>query len=461
MAIVSLSCEESGLEAVDPADSPAASNLREYLRIDTSNPPGNETMGAEWIAAKLSEAGVDSLLLGDDPTRQSVYARLDSGRETPALVLTHHIDVVPVEREDWSVDPFAAEVKSGYVWGRGAIDAKSLGVAHLMAFIDLANRVAEGATLGRDVIFLGVADEEAGGVGGTEAILGSHPELFDGVGFVLNEGGGNQVVVDDTIFWGIEIDQKVPLWVELVSTGAGGHGAGIHDDSAIMKLLGALDRVRRIDTPRRVTPGVRDYFKSVAVVKKGRKATVLAEIDRFVDSPRLDSVLAPGYLGLLEDTWTISVLDAGNRINVVPERARAEIDIRLLPGTDPDSTLERLREEVSPEAEVNVILKGAPAPPSPVETGLWGSIRENLRRVSPDAVVGPMVALGTTDSRFYRDRGIVAYGFSPFKINFYDVSTVHGPDERIRLNFLIEGVELMKEIARDFCLEGQSSGPPS
>ncbi|MDX1582839.1 MAG: M20/M25/M40 family metallo-hydrolase, partial [Thermoanaerobaculia bacterium] len=405
----------------------------------------------------LAEEGIDSQLLGDDPERQSLYARLESGRETPALILTHHIDVVPARSENWSVEPFSAPVREGYVWGRGAIDAKSLGIAHLISFIDLARSVGEGAALSRDVILLAVADEETGGLAGTASLLEKHPELFEDVGYVLNEGGGNQVVVDETIFWGIEIDQKIPLWIELESTGAGGHGAGIHDDSAVIRLLRALDSVRGIKPARSVTPSVRSYFEAVSKVKKGHKATVLAEIDQYVASPQLDSVLPAGYLGLLQDTWTISVLEAGRRVNVVPEQARAQIDVRLRPGTDSAQLLEEFRNMVSPHADVTVLLEGEPAPPSPVDTDLWQSIEKVLTPITPSGVIGPMVALGTTDSRFYRQRGIVAYGFSPYKINFYDVSTVHGADERIRLNFLLEGIDVMKQIARDFCLEPQGA----
>lgn len=440
---------ESGIGAVDPADSPAATLLREYIRIDTSNPPGNETRGAAWLAGRLQDAGIEAQLLGDDPDRKSVYARIEGAGDAPALVLLHHIDVVPADADSWSVDPFAAEVRGGYVWGRGAIDAKSLGIAHLLAFVDLAQQEA---SLSRDVIFLGVADEEAGGLSGMEPLLETHPALFSDVGFVLNEGGGNQVVVDETIFWGIEIDQKVALWIELIAKGSGGHGAGIHDDSAVMHLLRVLDRVRRVEPERSVTPAVRSYFESLARVKKGRKADILADIDRYVLSPELESNLPKTYLGLLQDTWTISALDAGDRVNVVPDQALARIDIRLVPGTDPSAVLGQLSRMAESDAEVKILLRGEPSQASPIGTDLWKSVARVLEKNSPDAVVGPMVALGTTDSRFFRERGIVAYGFSPFKINYYDGATVHGQDERIRLTFFLEGVELMKEIVDDFCV---------
>lgn len=439
------SCGGEVLDAVDPAESPAAILLREYIRVDTSNPPGNETRGAEWLGGHLRSAGIEYRLLGTDRSRQSLYARLDAPGDAPALLLMHHIDVVPADPDQWTVDPFGAEIRGGYVWGRGAIDAKSLGVAHLLSFLSLAEARER---LNRDVILLAVADEETGGLDGLAALLADHPKLFEDVGFVLNEGGGNQVVVDKVIFWGIEVDQKVPLWVEVIAEGRGGHGSGMHGDSSVMRLLRVLDRVRRVEPQRVIQPSVREYFKSISRVKEGQRAEVLAQIDRYIGSARLDSVLAEGYLGLLQDTWTISVLDAGDRVNVVPNRARAAIDIRLPPGSDPEKTLEHVMALADGDAEVNVLLMGEPAPPSPTDTELW----QVLERVLSEGVVGPMVSLGATDSRFFRDMGVVAYGFSPFKVNYYDVATVHGADERIRLSFLNEGVETMKEIVAGFCL---------
>ena len=449
LLVLFLSCGRESLEAVDPADSPAARLLRDYIRIDTSSPPGNETRGAEWLASKLDSAGIPRQLLGSDASRKSLYARLDSGRDAPALVLMHHIDVVPADEKEWSVDPFGAELRNGYIFGRGAIDAKSLGIAHLLGFLHLAERVE---ALERDVILLAVADEESGGTAGAGELLERHPELFADVGFVLNEGGGNQVVVDEVIYWGIEVDQKVPLWVEVVATGAGGHGSLMNEDSSILQLLRVLDRVRRIEPRRVVTPSVQAYFESIAGVKKGRKGKVLSDVAPHLLSPELPALLPEAYLGLLQDTWTISVLDAGERVNVVPNRARAEIDIRLTPGSDAGAALARLKELAEGDAEVNVILQGSSAPASPVETPLWDALSSVISAASPEATIGPMVSLGATDSRYFRERGIVAYGFSPYKINYYDGASVHGSDERIRLAFLNEGVELMKAVLDEFCL---------
>lgn len=447
-ALLIPACGRGEAAAEDPRDAEAVRLLQSYIQIDSSNPPGGETAAARWLAARLEQSGLEPRLVGDDPERLSVYARLAGRGEGPALLLLHHLDVVPASAEEWSVDPFGGEIRGGYVWGRGAIDAKSLGIAHLLAIEALAKRSQPPA---RDVIFLGVADEESGGAHGAGLLVAKHPELFEGIGWVLNEGGGNEVVVDQTRLWGVEVDQKVPLWVEITASGSGGHAAGRSGETSVTRLLRVLDRVRRIEPERRVVPSVREYFSSLAQVRKGPIVGVMRSIEHYVESPLLDSVLSPAYLSLLEDTWTITVLDAGSRVNVVPSSASAQIDIRLLPGSDTGPVLTRLRALAGEDAEVRVLLAGRPAPASPIGTELWNVLATATGRAEPGSTIGPMVTAGATDSRFFRERGMVAYGFSPFRINYYDVATVHGRDEKIRRDWFVDGVHLMREIVTTFC----------
>jgi acetylornithine deacetylase/succinyl-diaminopimelate desuccinylase-like protein len=448
LSLLFAACGRGEAAAEDPRDAEAVRLLQSYIQIDTSNPPGGETAAARWLASRLEQSGLESRLLGNDPERLSVYARLKGRGEGPALLLLHHLDVVPAYAEEWSVDPFGGELRGGYVWGRGAIDVKSLGIAHLLAFEALARR---GRPPSRDVIFLGVADEESGGAHGAGLLVAEHPELFDGVGWVLNEGGVNEVVVDQTRLWGVEIDQKVPLWVEITASGSGGHAAGRSGETSVTRLLKVLDRVQRIEPERRVVPSVREYFQSLAQVRRGRIVEVMQSIDRFVASPLLDSVLSPAYLSLLEDTWTITVLDAGSRVNVVPSTASAQIDIRLLPGSDTEPAITRLRSLAGEDAEVRVLLAGRSATASPVGTELWDVLEAATGRREPKSIMGPMVTAGATDSRFFRERGVVAYGFSPFRINYYDLAAVHGRDEKIRRDWFVDGVHLMGEIVTAFC----------
>lgn len=423
----------------------------DYLRIDTSNPPGRETPAARYLESILRSAGLEAQLVGSDPERRSVYARIKSGSNAPALLLLHHLDVVPANPSEWSMHPFGGEISGGYVWGRGALDIKSLGIAQLMAVIDLKR---SGAALRRDVIFLGVADEEAGGLHGTRKLLEENPELFANVGFVLNEGGANETVVDQVRIWGIEIDQKTPLWLRISTKGRRGHGAAPPDDGgSAARLVDALTRILAIQREYRLVPSVAEYFAFVSRRKSGRKAEMLRDPSSYFDSPDLKVVLSPSYRALLRDTLVITQIHAGDSTNSVPGRCWADIDLRLLPDRSAEDALAQLRAALPEDVEIETLLLGERTPPSPADTELFAALRKVMEKSEPGSVAGPLVLAGTTDSRFFRSRGVVAYGISPFKVNYYDADSIHGVDERIRVKFFHEGVAVIREVVREFAVE--------
>ncbi|MFN2443620.1 MAG: M20/M25/M40 family metallo-hydrolase [Thermoanaerobaculia bacterium] len=447
-------CRRAGAGAEDPAELEAEKLLVEYLRLDTSNPPGNETRGAEFFRRIFEAEGIESRLIGEDPARQSIWARIPSGKQAPALLLLHHIDVVPADPAEWSVPPFGGRRANGYFWGRGALDTKSLGIAHLMAMLDLHRRRAP---LERDLIFLAVADEEAGGLKGVSRLLELHPELFERVGWVFNEGGANETVVDRVRWWGIEIDQKVPLWVELQASGEPGHGSvPPADGGATAKLVRAVGGVLDIPTPSRLTPSVAAQFRSLGRVKPGIQGEILRAPEKFFGTEAMDN-LSPGTMALLQNTVALSVLRAGDLVNVIPSSARAEIDVRLLPGTDPDPFLDEIRRAVGANAEVSVILQGDPSPPSPIDTPIFALVSRIFTDEMPGSVAGPFVSTGSSDSRFLRAHGIPTYGVMPFMVNYYDGAGVHGPDEKIRVRFFSLGVKLMRKIVREAVALPESS----
>lgn len=445
----SLQCRRAEGVARDPAEPEAEQALVEYLRIDTTNPPGNETAGAAFLRGLLVEAGIDAQLVGADPKRQAVYARLDSGTDEKALLLLSHIDVVPADARAWRNPPFSGKIEGGYIWGRGALDIKSLTIAELMAVLDLKRR---GAKLRRDVVFLAVPDEELGGMNGAKMLLDKYPQLFENVGYVINEGGSNETAVDRVLFWGIEVQQKVPLWLRVRAGARGGHGAAPSTTGgASAKLIRALTAIEGIETPYRLTPIVAQTAAIAANERKDGRGNLLRMIREPLDVPRIERDLPPGYRALLRDTITLTTLEAGSVVNVVPSSAYGELDIRLLPGTRPDDMLNRVRAAAGEHAEVEVILAGEPAPASPIGGPLYDAIADAFRAAAPGSAVAPVVAPGTSDSRFFRARGMVAYGIAPFKVNYYDADSVHGEDERIRAKFFAEGVRVVKSIVRDFC----------
>ncbi len=449
LLVASLECRRAASANEDPLDGEARDALIGYLRIDTSNPPGNESAGAKYLQQFLARNGIPAQLVGTDPRRQSVYARLRSGTNEKALLLLSHIDVVPAAANEWTKPPFAGVVEQGYIWGRGALDIKSLGIAEAMAMIELKRT---NAPLARDVVFLATADEEAGGVHGAKELLDTRRDLFENVGYVLNEGGYNETVVDRVAFWGIEVQQKVPLWLRIHAKGAGGHAASPPDDGgSVAKLVRALDGVEKIETPYRVTPDVERFFHDVGAARKDERGEVLRNIENEIGGERLVRALSPAYRALLRDTIALTHVAAGTSTNSIPVNAVADVDIRLLPDETHDAMLQHVRDAAGTNGEVEVLLTSDPVAATSSDTDLFRLLEQKMKEDEPGSRVAAIVGAGTTDSRYFRSRGIVAYGIAPFKVNYYDAGTVHGNDERIRTQFFAEGTRLVRAVVGGFC----------
>jgi acetylornithine deacetylase/succinyl-diaminopimelate desuccinylase-like protein len=432
-------------QPVRPASSPALSEaagwLQQYIRLDTSKPSGGEARAVAFLAGILRREGIPARIVTAPEGRSSLYARLSSpasgGR---AVVLLHHMDVVPAG-PGWTVEPFAGRVRSGYLWGRGALDDKSLGVVQLAAMIDLKRRRVP---LERDLIFLAVGDEENGGLKGTGWLLARHPELFRGVEAVIGEGGRSQVGAGGKLlWWGIEVAQKRALWLEVSTSGRGGHGSGLNPFSANHQLVQGLARLLAAPARWRVTPPVRAYCRAIAPLHNRHWRRVFSNVDAVIAEDGPKEFLMPGMASLFIDTVQVTVLRGGERINVVPETARARLDIRLLPDADVPAFLAGVKRGLGDGFEVKVLLSSPPAPPSPPSGRLYQALR---RALEPEGPVVPAFIAGITDSRFFRERGIPAYGLSPFKVAGEDARGIHGPDERIGLAELDRGVARMKRI---------------
>jgi len=422
--------------------------LSEYLRIDTTNPPGHEARAAEFLARLLGAEGIATERYVTPDGRTSLVARLPA--TTPdggTIALLHHLDVVPAG-EGWSVAPFGGEIRDSAVWGRGAIDSKGLGIAELAAFLDAARSPMRR----RGLLLLAVADEEAGGGRGTAFLLERHPERFAGVEAVLGEGGINRTVLGRTLFWGIEVAQKRPLWLEVVAHGRPGHASSFNPESAAHRLVRGLTRALEAPVRWKVSPPVRDYLEAVGRFDPQARA-VARDLDRIAKTGEPTAAILPGMAGLFLDTLQITQLSASDRINVVAAEARASIDARILPDTDVDAFLAGLRERLGEELEVSVRLTAAESPPSPSDSSIWRELASGFDSTAP---VVPVFISGITDARYFRERGIPAYGLSPFELELDLVRTVHGPDERLPLAALDAGVARMTRIVRT--LVGASAG---
>jgi len=422
-----------------PELSEAGRWLQQYLRIDTSNPPGNEHKAAAFLAGILHREGIPTRLVVTPEGRTNLYARLSSPKSGGrAVLLLHHMDVVAAG-PGWRVKPFSGLVRDGLLWGRGALDDKSLGIAQLSAFIDLKRRRVP---LERDIIYMAVADEENGGLRGVGWLWAEHPELFKGVEAVMGEGGRSQVVSGKVLWWGIEVAQKRPLWLEVSTSGRGGHGAGLNPESANHQLVKGLARLLAVPLRWRVTPPARQYLRAIAPLHNEHWKRIFLNIDRVVTESGPKEFLLPGMGNLFLDTVQVTVLQGGQRINVIPERAAARLDIRLLPDTDAQAFLADVRRALGDGFDVKVLLTAAPAAPSPAGGRFYSALEKALGRQGP---VVPTFVPGFTDSRFFRERGIPAYGVSPFALSAEDSRGIHSPNERIPLVELDRGVERVRE----------------
>ena len=417
---------------------------QEYIRLNTTNPPGNETKTAEFFARIFAQEGIPFDTASSAPGRGNIWARLKGGSE-PALVLLHHMDVVPADPRYWDVDPFAATVKDGMLYGRGTLDTKSLGIAELEAFLTLHRSKAP---LKRDVIFIATADEEAGASFGAGWLVKNHPEAFKGAGMVLNEGGGGSVE-DGREEFSIEVTQKVPLWLKLTSTGKPGHGSRPPVLSSVNRLIRALNRLQTHEFEPRVLPAVDTYFKGLA------KSAAPAWKDMYQNVSRLAADRAallrlqtehPDLAALVRNTCSITMLQASPKINVVPPEAEAQVDCRLLPDQDQAAFMNQMTTIINdPEIRIERIM-GFTAAVSPTDNALYRAIAEVTARHFPKATVTPAVQTGFTDSHFFRDLGIASYGYYPYLIPLSDVSGVHGNNERISVENLRRGAPILLEI---------------
>ncbi len=417
---------------------------REYIRIDTRNPPGNESRAVDFFARIFEAEGIEYESVESAPGRGNIWARLEGGDE-PAVLLLHHSDVVPADPDHWTADPLGAEVIDELIYGRGALDTKALGILHLQAFLALHR---SGRPLSRDVIFMATADEEAGGFFGAGWLVENRPDVFENVGYVLNEGGDG-TVSGDRIEFGIEVTQKVPVWLRLVATGTPGHGSMPRAESAVTKLVRALDRLRQYQFEARILPAVDTYFKGIAGQSTDEWRDVFSNMEQAVQDPEVLARLQlanPFLAAITRNACSITRLEASDKINVVPPTATAEIDCRVLPDQDVDAFRAELGQVLNdPAIEIETIMAFTPAVSS-TDTDVYRTLESVTRRRYEGAAVLPSVAAGFTDSHFFRDIGIHAYGYTPMAVPEGDAPRLHGNDERISVENVRRGTAIMLEI---------------
>ena len=424
--------------------------LSQYLKIDTTNPPGNEAMGVKFFVEIFNKEGIDYKTYEASPGRNSIKAVIPGSGEKGAAILLNHIDVVPAKADEWSVHPFSGKVKDGFIFGRGALDMKNIGIMELLAFLEVKR---QGLTPCRDLIFLAVADEETGGSLGAQYLLDQYPDEFQ-ADLVLNEGGFglNNMLANRPLFM-IATAEKGVCQIRLTRSGPPGHGSTPHGDNALEKLVQALNRLLSGNNPIIVAPLIAEYFKQLGTewdflkpyLEDGETATL---IDALTQS---EMIHVPQMSAMLKNTISLNIMNSGDKTNVIPSKAQAELDIRLLPGTEPDAFIAEVEKRL---ADDNVRIepqKKASASESPIDTEDFAIIKKVYLEHYPDALAVASLLMGASDSRFFRSRGIPCYGVCPMLIGVEDLNRIHGIDERISEENMIMGTRIYTEIVKRLC----------
>ncbi len=436
----------------------AASLLSELIRLDTSNPPGRETEAARYLRRLFAKEGLQGEVLEPEPGRGSFYARLEGRRVPgPKLMLLSHTDVVPVaDPSRWEKPPFSGAVAEGYLWGRGALDMKCQTITEALT-IFLFKRL--GLKFAGELIYLATADEERGGEKGVGWLSRAHPELLR-VDYVLNEGGGEPIPVGGKLFYAIETVEKGLLWVKVRVKGRSGHGSVPHEENALVRAAGLIDRLAHYKFPKRLDETVREFVTKVfgALGPEGERLKA-ALLDPKVEPdlrPLLEGTdLEPEALNaFIRTTVSPTMIQAGVKENVIPDSCEFVLDCRLLPGSareEVEAKIEEFARKLGLEFELEV-LQYHPASGSPLGTELYRAIERALHEEFPGSEPVPFLLTGATDSRFLRELGALAYGLCPLstKTTMQDrLRMIHGDNERIDLESLELQVRVFTRVAAE------------
>lgn len=425
--------------------------LQKLISFDTTNPPGNELPLAEYIIEELERAGIENRLLMPLPKRATVYARLrGNGTRRPVMLLAH-MDVVGVERDKWSCDPFGGVVRDGYLYGRGAIDDKGMLAANLMTMLTLKREIIDrGGILNRDVIFLATADEETGGACGMRWLVDAHRDLLD-VEFVINEGGRTRLIEGGKRYLAIQTAEKISHMVTVTARGPAGHAAIPLEGNAIFALGRALSRIGEYREPVTLTTTTRRFFGNLSKVwpdaDQGRAMADLVsdDADR---SARGASTLSkiPVFNAVIRNGISATKLTGGVAGNVIPAEASAVLNVRTIPGNRIEDVIERLRACVGDEGIAFTIAAHTDeSPGSNPDSPMFDAIASAAQELDPEITVVPYLSTGGTDSAQLRRIGIDCYGILPFPMEQSDEERMHGHDERVPVASLHFGMRLIYE----------------
>ena len=428
--------------------------LVNLIKINTTNPPGNEQAAAKYIAGVLAKEGINAEILDLTPGRSAIVARLRSSAvadPSKALLLVAHMDVVGVDRSKWSVDPFGGMVKDSYIWGRGSIDDKSMLAANLAAFVALKRG---GVHLTRDVIFLGTADEEQFGDASLKMVVAKYWDKI-AAGYAINEGG--QVVLKNgkVEYVAVQVSEKVSVDVNLTATGKGGHSSTPTKDNPVVHIAAAVGKIGNYTAPVHLTSIVRRYFETLAPLEDEETSKwmrVVDTSDRGEHAQRFLSDANPMWNSMMRDTVAPTMLQAGIRPNVIPSEAHATLNIRLIPGDTIDLVVNDLKKLVNdPQIKWDIRPDGGfAAPNSSLDNEFFALITKVSAQEFGGVPVLPFMSTGATDSAQLRLHNVQAYGLRPMPLTEEDQRRVHGDEERLPVASFAKGVDCITRIVAEF-----------
>jgi acetylornithine deacetylase/succinyl-diaminopimelate desuccinylase-like protein len=436
------------------------------LRIDTTNPPGNERAAAELVATALRQVELEPQLLEAEPHRTNLVVRYRGTGAKPPLLLTAHLDVVEADPAKWRRPPFSGEEHDGCLWGRGAIDMKNMAA---MCTAIMRRLAAKRVVLERDVILAAVADEEAGCDLGSRFLVEQHRALVEAE-YAIGESGGFSLHLGDNTFYPVQVAEKGFCWIRARVTGEPGHGSMPRHDSVVTKLGQALTRLGEAHLPIHQTKYVIDFLDAL----RARQPSVIQPLVKLVARPHLlarvarlvpGATFARSFSALLSNTAAATVVRAGAKTNVIPGVAEFEIDGRTLPGQTDEDLLRELRAVLGDEVELTIMKSAPPVVTEPIESPVFDIIKRQVEAREPDAHVVPYLIPGFTDAKYFSRMGARWYGFSPVKIEkssgirFADM--FHGHDERVPVAGLAWGVDVLDAVVREICFEQSDSARSS
>ena len=429
-----------------------ANHLRRLIQFDTSNPPGNELPLARYLDDTLSAAGIETHRFEPLPNRGALVARLRGNGSAAPVLITAHMDVVGVDREAWTHDPFAGDTHDGYLYGRGAIDDKGMLAVLLVAMLRIQREVvAAGGALRRDIIFAATPDEEMAGDAGLAWLIAHHPEMIRAE-FALNEGGRVRVVGGRVLYAAVQTTEKVPHVVAVRVHGTGGHASVPLADNAVVRLARAVARIGAHEEAVQLLPTSREFFRRLGAIwpeADVARAMLDATSGKIEIARRGYEILSrtPSFNAILRTGISPTILAGGSRHNVIPTEAVATLSVRTLPGDSITGVLDRLQQVVGDTGvEIVVLSSGTDAPVSAHDTPMFAAIRASVSAIDPGILTVPYLSTGATESALLRQWGIATYGLLPFPLDADDEGRMHGHDERVSLAALEFGSRLVNDI---------------